>query len=246
MLEADRFMARAEGRSADVDAINRQILALERLKQATRDKFVKGEGDTAARDRDQALQAGRDAANQIAVDGARAAAELERALTDSLFRAAEAGKDSFSSLRDSIAGMFNNLVLRPIVMAAISPISAALQGVAGAGAGSSGLSGLGSFGNLGSSAAGLANSFSYSSIGQSLGLSTIAPEAAMYSAATGAGGAALTGAGSALGAVASAMPYLAAAVALYSMFAKDGGGPKGGRQFQHHRRTPVHPGRLGP
>lgn len=41
--------------------------------------------------------------------------DISSGLTDSLFRAAESGKSIFVALRDSIKGMFNNLVLKPFL-----------------------------------------------------------------------------------------------------------------------------------
>jgi len=172
----------------------------------------------------------------------KAADNIDRALTDSFFRAAESGKSAFVSMRDAIKGLFNNMILKPIVQAAFAPLASSLagvqQGVAGAFGGSVGGSfggsaigsAAGSFGSglLGGGnsllAGGLGNigaNFAFSGLGQSLGLSTAPVAEAMVAAE-------LTTAGSVVAAIGTAIPWIAAAYALYSIFSGPGGAPKVG------------------
>jgi hypothetical protein len=155
-----------------------------------------------------------EAAKRTADEWKRTGEQIEQGLVDSLFRAAEAGKGIFSTLRDALRGMFNNLVLRPVIQAAVGGLGlggagSAMAGGGGAGSGSmlssasslAGLSGLsGAFGSGISaglfSGAGLGGSMT--AAGSLLGTGTVA------------GG--FAGAGMAIGAAA---PYALAAVAAY-------------------------------
>lgn len=58
----------------------------------------------------------------------KASDDINRALTDSLFRAFESGKDFGETLRDSLKAMFNTLVLRPIISAVMQPVSMLING----------------------------------------------------------------------------------------------------------------------
>jgi len=161
------------------------------------------------------------AAREAEVEGAKRVADewkrtsdmIEQGLVDSLFRAAEAGKGIFASLRDALRGMFNNLVLRPVIQAAVGGIG--LGGAGGAFAGGGGdagsmLSSASSLAGL-SGAAGAFGSFASTGLMSSLygvGLGTSLGAAGSLAS----GGALAGGAGMAIGAVA---PYALAAVGAY-------------------------------
>ena len=177
-------------------------------------------------DRGEAIQ---QAARDSAAEWQKASDEINRGLTDSLFRAAEAGKGFFETLRDSIVGMFNNMVLRPIVSATIGTLTSGL-GLTGAANAASSAGGLGSLSTL----AGLGGSLGAFGSGFSSGLT-----------AWGAGGSVtgLLGSGSSLfaggianglGTIAGALGPIAlgvAAIAAIVSALDDGGGPKTGGSF---------------
>lgn len=77
--------------------------------------------------------------------------QINQSLTDALMRGFESGKDFAKNMRDTIKNMFSTLVLRPIISAALSPISGGIQGLMGGGAaGAAGGGGAGSLMNLAS------------------------------------------------------------------------------------------------
>lgn len=162
-----------------------------------------------------------ESAKAVADEWKRTSQQIEQSLTDSLFRAAEAGKGFFETLRDAVKGMFSNLVLRPIIQATIGGIGAggsgaALAGGSGGSGGGDMMSTLSSVAGLtgvssafgGGIAAGITNSLFGSGIGGSM-------TAASSLIGTGAAGTA-AGVGSAVGAVA---PYVLAAYAAYRLVA---------------------------
>lgn len=172
----------------------------------------------------------------------KTAESIQQGLTDSLFRAAEDGKGFFQTLKDSLKGMFNNLVLKPIINAVMKPIAGTITstlgglgipGMAGAstGGGQSG-GALGGLGDFGSMISGLGSMGSFASTGF---MNTIAGGAGLFGntmvglEAAGsmmANGSIMSGLGMGLGTVA---PYLLAAVAIMSLLG-EGGGPKTGGQ----------------
>lgn len=155
--QAEEINARSAGRASDADAIARQVLELERLNQARRENLdVRLKTDAADRSKS-AL------ASSIS-EAAKAADDIGRAITDSLFRAAEAGKGFFESLRNSLKGMFNNLVLQPSLKLAYSSIT---SGAGGGGINSLAAAGQSFNGGFNS----LFNSAAMSGIGERLGLS---------------------------------------------------------------------------
>ena len=149
--------------------------------------------------------------------------DLERSLTDSLFRAAESGLDSFQTLAAAVRGIFNNMVLRPVIQGGVSGAMNAGSSMIGNAIGSSGMSALGTFG---SAFAGSLGSLS----GISNGMALIEMGGGLGSAFSGGLGGAMVqqGVGQMLGAIA---PYLAAAVLVYQLLSKKGGGPKNGGSF---------------
>lgn len=102
-------------------------------------------------------KANKEAAKKAAQEWERAAADIERALTDSLMRGFESGKDFAENLIASLKNMFSTLVLRPIISAVMSPVSMAINGVVNSAVGSVGSSFLSSAGGsmLGNMAGGL-------------------------------------------------------------------------------------------
>jgi len=219
--EIDLRLAEIAGKSTA--SLEAQIVLLRQLKDARADAYGKQQALDAE-------QAGYEMLKRQQEAAQKSADEINRALTDSLFRAAENGKDAFQTLRDSIRGMFNNMVLKPVVQAAFAPISGAISGVTQGVTSSFGTSFAGSSaGSLlggGSSlfAGGVSNigaNFAYSGLGQSLGLSTAAVPEAMIAAE-------LTSAGSIAATIGAAVPWIAAAYALYSIFSGPGGAPKVG------------------
>lgn len=83
-------------------------------------------------------KANKDAAKKAAQEWERAAADIERALTDSLLRGFESGKDFAKNMRDTVVNMFKTMVLRPVISAVMSPISGAINGAVSGAAGSAG------------------------------------------------------------------------------------------------------------
>ena len=219
--EIDLRLAEIAGKSTA--ALQTQVDLLRQLKDARAAAYGKQQVLDAE-------QAGYETLKRQQEAAQKSADEINRALTDSLFRAAENGKDAFQTLRDSIRGMFNNMVLKPVVQAAFAPISGAIggatQGVTSAFGSSLVGSSAGSLLGGGSSlfAGGISNigaNFAFSGLGQSLGLSTAAVPEAMIAAE-------LTSAGSIAATIGAAVPWIAAAYALYSIFSGPGGAPKVG------------------
>lgn len=101
-------------------------------------------------------------------DWMRAAADIEKSITDALFRAFESGKGFVQALRDTIVNAFKTMVLRPIVQAIVSPVAGAITGALGvpgaanaATSGASMLGGLGNLGGIGSAIGGFGTAASY-------------------------------------------------------------------------------------
>lgn len=203
--------------------IDEQIEALKRLS-------AQRLATAGARDDARRSDAMADAAKESERAWLRTADEINRGLTDSLFRAAESGKGAFETLRDSLKGMFANLVLRPLVQGSIGALGGLLGLTGSASAATAGGSGGGALGTLGSLA----------SLGGALG--SFGTGFASGLTAWGAGGSVtgLLGTGSALfsgglasglGTIAGALGPIALGVAAIMAFMKDGGGPKTGGSF---------------
>lgn len=156
------------------------------------------------------------------------------------------GKGSFSSwtksLRDTFKTEVANYIYKEFAKPFVVNVLANLIGTSGsstAGGGASGGQGGGipSIPSFGGSLGGLANSFAMSGVGQSLGLSTanafgansaLAAQYGAFSEVTAgltSAGTAFTTAASAIG---QALPYIGAAVAVFSYFKSKEGGPKSG------------------
>lgn len=208
--------------ASEVAAIEMQIEAQERLIAA----MQAGNDANAGEARRSALLQG---AQDAAREGQRLADDLNRGLTDSIFRAAESGKNAFEGLRDVVKGMFANLILRPMVQGSVGAIGSAL-GLTSSAAQAVGGGGGGALGTLGSLA----------SLGGSIG--AFGSGFASGLTAWGAGGSVtgLLGSGSALfsggiasglGTIAGALGPIALGVAAIAMLLKEGGGPKVGGSF---------------
>ena len=85
--------------------------------------------DTAAADAKKAKSAQQKAAEDAAKEWEKASDQISQGLTDALFRAAEAGKGFFQTLKESLIGMFNNLILKPVIQYVVK---SALGGLGGA------------------------------------------------------------------------------------------------------------------
>jgi len=116
----------------------------------------------------EARKASEDAAKDAQRDWERAAADIERSLTDSLLRGFESGKDFAKNLRDTVVNMFKTMVLRPVISAIVNPVAGAITGALGlSGAANAGTGGgvLGAVGtgasiyNAGTGLAGMAGGF---------------------------------------------------------------------------------------
>lgn len=145
-LDIQIAIAKGESGRADINEVDRMALQervrlLEELRAGLRKTFDKQQ----MVDADEAVA---ESAKREVEEFQKAADDINRALTDSLFRAAEAGKGFFETLRTSIKGMFNNIVLKPIIQASLAPVSGALQAFV---SGVTGEAGVGSTGSSGSS-----------------------------------------------------------------------------------------------
>lgn len=86
--------------------------------------------------RKDALDASTKAAKQAAEDWKRAAESIEQSLTDALLRGFESGKSIGQNLVDTLKNMFSTLVLRPVIQAAIQPMTNQITGFMQGGSGS--------------------------------------------------------------------------------------------------------------
>jgi len=103
-------------------------------------------------------KANAEAAKKAQEDWERAAADINRSLTDALLRGFESGKDFAKNLRDTVVNMFKTLVLRPIISAVVNPVAGAITGALGlAGAANAGTSAIGVIGSAASGASFLGN-----------------------------------------------------------------------------------------
>jgi phage-related minor tail protein len=149
----------------------------------------------------------------------KTAEQLNNSLTDAIMRGFENGKGFAENFRDTIKNMFKTLVLRPVISAIVNPVSQGVSGLLSGGPGAGGAGGFGGIGGLGGLISGGISSFTAGFQGAGLAAGLAGPTT------LGAGG--LTGIGASLGASAfapalsalgTALPYLGAALALYSVF----------------------------
>lgn len=210
-------LSAAELSQAEIAAINRQVDALERLRAAT----DVNQQSRAGRER---LDAQADFRRQEADDWQKWWENIERGLTDSLFRAAEAGKSAFQSLRDAIRGMFNNLVLRPIISATVTAAGAALGLVPSAANAATGVATIGSLFGTGGFAGALAGGAGWLTGATTLG-GSLSAGASLIGTGT------MAGAASGAAMLAGALAPIALGVGLIASLLKSGGGPKTGGSF---------------
>jgi phage-related minor tail protein len=148
-----------------------------------------------------------DIAKNAAEEWKKATEKLNDSLTDALMRGFESGNGFAQNFGNTLQNMFKTMVLRPVISAAATPFSAALNGFMGS---TSGIGGAGSLAGLGVGTFGS---------GLNAGFSALAGEAGFagaFSAGTTAIGAGNVAGG--LGTLAGAAgPYLAAAYAIYSI-----------------------------
>jgi hypothetical protein len=136
---------------------------------------------------------------QIAENWNELTTQIGQGLTDSLFRAFEAGKGFFQSLWDGIVNTFKTTVLRLVVNMVMNPINSAIGGLLGGGSSlASAATGVGSGGGILDLLSGAGSIFS--GLGGALG--TFGTAAGMGASALfgGTGLTALSGAGSMIGA----------------------------------------------
>lgn len=99
-----------------------------------------------------------DAAKKAAEEWKRASESIEQSLTDALLRGFESGKDFGQNLVDTLKNMFATLVLRPIISATVNPLAASLTNTLGLGGGAAGASS--AAGGFASAASGVSNLYS--------------------------------------------------------------------------------------
>lgn len=207
--------------ASEVAAIEMQIEAQERLIAA----MQAGNDANAGEARRSALLQG---AQDAAREGQRLADDLNRGLTDSIFRATESGKTAFEGLRDTVKGLFANLILRPMVQGTVGAIGSAVgltgsaaQAVGGSGGGLGTLGSLASLGgSLGAFGSGFASGLTAWGTGGSV-TGLLSSGSALFSG----------GLASGLGTIAGALGPIALGVAAIAMLLKEGGGPKVGGSF---------------
>lgn len=222
-LEEARAIAAINGASEDhLDFLQREIDARKRIAEASSQR--------------EALDASRKSAEDAARQWDRAAADIERALTDSLMRAFESGKDFGDAFAKSLQATFKTMLLRVAVQAVMSPVQGAIGSALGVSGGSlvgqagtsmlgslagSGLVSLGGALGTGTGAGGF-----LTGLGGALGSgSGFGGTWAAGSALSATPGGAAAGLGMQLGAVA---PYIGGALALASVLGAfgDKGAPK--------------------
>ncbi|MBK7822936.1 MAG: tape measure protein [Tessaracoccus sp.] len=169
------------------------------------------------------------AAKDAATAWQRASDDINRGLTDSIFRAAESGKSAFLTLRDSIKGMFANMVLRPIVQGSIGALTGALGLTGTASAATSAGSGLGTLGGLAS----LGGSIGSFGSGFASGLTAWGAEGSVTGLLGMGTDLFAGGIANGLGTIAGALGPIASGVAavMAILSSMEGGGPKSGGSF---------------
>lgn len=135
-LQEKQAAALTAGDQEAADAIKAEIEARTTLAELIRGKDVRESMDKAAAD----------AAKQANEEWRRASQDIEKSITDALLRGFESGKGFAENLRATVVNMFQSLVLRPLVSAAVSPLA---QGLAGGGQAGGGQAG-GGFGGVSS------------------------------------------------------------------------------------------------
>lgn len=191
------------------------------------------------------------AARQAVVDAADEAKRkwedtsktIETSLTDALMRGFESGKGFVQNLIDSAKNLFSTLVLRPVIQAVVQPIAGGITSFLGlpgsaSAAGGAGNS-LGMLGNLAGFASNPAGAFAgpLASAEAAFGAGGVFGGEAITAASLGelglvGGSGAAAGGASILGTLGAAAPYLAAALALYSLVG-NAGETRGGSSYAY-------------
>jgi len=234
--EADLEIARVEGLAAlaDLDPAEKSLADAYRTQadELRRLKEARASGVERQEEIDRAKAAAA-AAKQAEDDWKRASDQINQSLTDALLRGFESGKSFGQNLVDTLKNMFNTLILRPIIQAVISPVTAGITGALGLTGTANAASGGGALSTLGSAA----SLFGAGGIGGSLmaGAGWLTG-ATTFSGALGAAGSligtgTLSGGLAGLGMAAGALgPIALGAMALMSLLG-DGGGPKTGGTY---------------
>ena len=219
-LDNLRTMLKQSGATDDVIAdIDREIEARRRLA-----------GALASKD---ALDAAKKAQDEQKQQWDKFVDQIEQSLTDSLMRGFENGKSFGQNFVDALKNTLKTTVLKVAVQAIVSPFTEALRGGAGALSGGASLLSAGNSAyNIytGATTSSLANGIGW--VGGATGSTTLTAFASGMKGATLAEGLAGPTTAGALGAeglgaaFATAMPYIAAFIAVASLFASEGGGPK--------------------
>ena len=223
IAQAESVLIAAKSNDIGADRISQMERELDLLRER---RSLVSAGDSARRQSEfdkEFVRAQVEGAERVSDAYARAGDAIYDGLTDSLFRAAENGKDIFESLASSVKGIFNNLVLKPLIQAGVSGAGQSLQGaLVSAGASSTG-SVLGNLGSL----LGIGGQSGWGSTAGVLASSTQGELA--FSAATQ-----VANQGSFMS-ILNGIPgwgwAAMAAVAVAAIFGGDRGGPKGGGSF---------------
>ncbi len=174
-------------------------------------------------------------AKDTATEWQKTADSIQQGLTDSLFRAAESGKGFFRTLRDSLMGMFNNLILKPIINAVMSPISAGITGMlglSGSAAAATGGSGGGGLLSAIPGAASLASSAGLFGSGLASGLTAWGAEGSVVGLLSQGSSLFAGGIANGLGAIAGALgPLVLAAGAIYAIAQATKGETRSGSSY---------------
>lgn len=175
------------------------------------------------------------AAKEAADEWKKTSDSINSTLTDALMRGFESGKGFAKTLRDTVVNMFKTMILRPVISAIMSPVSAAIGGALGlSGAAQAGQAGGGVMGAVNSAGSfynmlngGVTNAITSgfgklasSSVGQSLGLSNSAAIAGNNPSAYIPAGGELTSFGATASSWASAIGGTMAGIAMGSMAKK--------------------------
>lgn len=208
--------------AAKIAQLEDEIRLMRERRQLTVDRFDKDRAVDLVKEQD-------NAAKEAASAWQRASDDINRGLTDSLFRAAESGKSAFQTLRDSIKGMFANLVLRPIVQGSIGALTGALGLTGTASAATSAGSGLGTLGGLAS----IGGSLGSFGSGFASGLTAWGAEGSVTGLLGMGTDLFAGGIANGLGTIAGALGPIAIGVAavMAILSSMEGGGPKSGGSF---------------
>lgn len=239
-------MTKAAIEDLEIARLQEQLTSLQGVNQTTAE-IAKLEAliDAKKRNRDavgklDTLETSAKAAKQAEEDWKKTSESINASLTDALMRGFESGKDFASNMRDTIVNAFKTMVLRPVISAIMSPVTAvgAALGGMGSAANAAGIGGsTASLFSTGSALAQMGSLFPEASSAV-LGFTNAAAagvqsmvgitgtSAQMVTSLTQAGYAGTSAAGAAAGsAFASAIPYIGAAVLAYSLLTQDHGTP---------------------